>query len=111
VLRVKTDRTASDQFADVMPEDLLKFGMIPEFVGACPFITSVHNPGPRGADQILTEPKNAAVRQYRSCFELDAWTWSHRRRARGGRRSGILRGTGARGAARDTRGSPVVGDV
>src|SRR5437870_2544061 len=43
VLRVKTDRTASDQFADVMPEDLLKFGMIPEFVGRLPVITSVHN--------------------------------------------------------------------
>src|ERR1700735_125158 len=43
VLRVKTDKTTSDPFADVMPEDLLKFGMIPEFVGRLPVITSVHN--------------------------------------------------------------------
>ena len=43
VLRVKTDRVVADQFADVMPEDLLKFGMIPEFVGRLPVITSVHN--------------------------------------------------------------------
>src|SRR2546425_9290017 len=43
VLRVKNDRTTSDAFAEVMPEDLLKFGMIPEFVGRLPVITSVHN--------------------------------------------------------------------
>jgi len=43
VLRVKTDHVSADQFADVMPEDLLKFGMIPEFVGRLPVITSVHN--------------------------------------------------------------------
>ena len=43
VLRVKTGKTTADAFADVMPEDLLKFGMIPEFVGRLPVITSVHS--------------------------------------------------------------------
>src|SRR5690348_17695460 len=39
----RSDRTTTDAFAEVMPEDLLKFGMIPEFVGRLPVITSVHN--------------------------------------------------------------------
>jgi ATP-dependent Clp protease ATP-binding subunit ClpX len=71
VLRVKTDRASSDQFADVMPEDLLKFGMIPEFVGRLPVITSVHNLDRDALIQILTEPRNALVKQYRRLFELD----------------------------------------
>jgi ATP-dependent Clp protease ATP-binding subunit ClpX len=71
VLRVKTDKTESDRFADVMPEDLLKFGMIPEFVGRLPVITSVHNLDREALIRILTEPRNALVRQYRRLFELD----------------------------------------
>jgi ATP-dependent Clp protease ATP-binding subunit ClpX len=71
VLRVKTDRTSADQFAEVMPEDLLKFGMIPEFVGRLPVITSVHNLDRDALIQILTEPRNALVKQYRRLFELD----------------------------------------
>jgi len=69
VLRVRNANT--DQFADVMPEDLLKFGMIPEFVGRLPVITSVHNLDRDALIQILTEPRNALVKQYRRLFELD----------------------------------------
>src|SRR5215468_3175909 len=54
-----------------MPEDLLKFGMIPEFVGRLPVITSVHNLDRDALIQILTEPRNALVKQYRRLFELD----------------------------------------
>ena len=54
-----------------MPEDLLKFGMIPEFVGRLPVITSVHNLDREALIRILTEPRNALVRQYRRLFELD----------------------------------------
>jgi ATP-dependent Clp protease ATP-binding subunit ClpX len=54
-----------------MPEDLLKFGMIPEFVGRLPVITSVHNLDREALIQILTEPRNALVKQYRRLFELD----------------------------------------
>ena len=71
VLRVKTSKASADAFADVMPEDLLKFGMIPEFVGRLPVITSVHNLDRDALIQILTEPRNALVRQYRRLFELD----------------------------------------
>jgi ATP-dependent Clp protease ATP-binding subunit ClpX len=71
VLRVKNDRDLVDAFSDVMPEDLLKFGMIPEFVGRLPVITSVHNLDREALIRILTEPRNALVRQYRRLFELD----------------------------------------
>jgi ATP-dependent Clp protease ATP-binding subunit ClpX len=60
-----------DPFADVMPEDLLKFGMIPEFIGRLPVVTSVENLDRSALLQILTEPKNALVKQYRHLFEMD----------------------------------------
>jgi ATP-dependent Clp protease ATP-binding subunit ClpX len=98
VLRVKTDRTTSDPFADVMPEDLLKFGMIPEFVGRLPVITSVHNLDREALIQILTEPRNALVRQYRRLFELDGVDLEFTDDAlEAVADQAILRGTGARG--------------
>jgi len=69
ILRVRNANT--DQFGEVMSEDLLKFGMIPEFVGRLPVITSVHNLDRDALIQILTEPRNALVKQYRRLFELD----------------------------------------
>jgi ATP-dependent Clp protease ATP-binding subunit ClpX len=54
-----------------MPEDLLKFGMIPEFIGRLPIITSVENLDRPALMEILTEPKNALVKQYQKLFELD----------------------------------------
>ncbi|MDR3079380.1 MAG: ATP-dependent Clp protease ATP-binding subunit ClpX, partial [Streptomyces sp.] len=71
VLRVKTDRTASDQFAEVMPEDLLKFGMIPEFVGRLPVIATVDSLDRDALIEILTQPRNALVKQYARLFDLD----------------------------------------
>ena len=70
-LRTAQDREAADVFADVMPEDLLKFGLIPEFIGRLPVITSVSNLDKKALIQILTEPKNALVRQYQKLFDLD----------------------------------------
>jgi ATP-dependent Clp protease ATP-binding subunit ClpX len=98
VLRVKTDRTTADPFADVMPEDLLKFGMIPEFVGRLPVITSVHNLDRDALIRILTEPRNALVRQYRRLFELDGVDLEFTEDAlEAVADQAILRGTGARG--------------
>jgi len=71
VLRHRAKNVTEDTFAEVMPEDLLKFGMIPEFVGRLPVITSVHNLDRDALIQILTEPRNALVKQYRRLFELD----------------------------------------
>ncbi len=60
-----------DPFADVMPEDLLKFGMIPEFIGRLPIVTSVESLDKAALLQILTEPKNALVKQYAHLFDMD----------------------------------------
>jgi len=70
-LQLQADRTKKDIFGDVMPEDLLKFGMIPEFIGRLPIVTSVENLDKPALMQILTEPKNALVKQYERLFDLD----------------------------------------
>jgi ATP-dependent Clp protease ATP-binding subunit ClpX len=70
-LQDAADKNRKDIFADVMPEDLLKFGMIPEFIGRLPVITSVENLDKAALMQILTEPKNALVKQYQKLFNLD----------------------------------------
>jgi len=98
VLRSKEDRVSPDAFADVMPEDLLKFGMIPEFVGRLPVITSVHNLDREALILILTEPRNALVRQYHRLFELDNVDLEFTEDALEAiADQAILRGTGARG--------------
>jgi ATP-dependent Clp protease ATP-binding subunit ClpX len=70
-LKSSDDEEVNDFFADVMPEDLLKFGMIPEFIGRLPILTSVENLDRPALMEILTEPKNALVKQYQKLFELD----------------------------------------
>ena len=57
--------------AQVLPEDLLKFGLIPEFVGRLPVIGAVHNLDRDALVRILVEPKNALLRQYRKFFQFD----------------------------------------
>ena len=70
-LQTAEDKNRRDIFADVMPEDLLKFGMIPEFIGRLPVMTSVEQLDKPALMQILTEPKNALVKQYQKLFDLD----------------------------------------
>jgi ATP-dependent Clp protease ATP-binding subunit ClpX len=97
-LRSISDKSASDAFTDVMPEDLLKFGLIPEFIGRLPVITSVRNLDREALVQILTEPRNALVRQYQRLFELDGVELEFDADALGAiADQAILRGTGARG--------------
>lgn len=55
----------------IQPQDLVKFGLIPEFVGRIPIITHVDDLDEADLVRILTEPKNALVRQYQKLFELD----------------------------------------
>ena len=71
VLQSTEENSTRDFFAEVMPEDLLKFGMIPEFIGRLPILTSVENLDRPALMQILTEPKNALVKQYQRLFNLD----------------------------------------
>ncbi|MDP9395747.1 MAG: ATP-dependent Clp protease ATP-binding subunit ClpX, partial [Actinomycetota bacterium] len=97
-LRSKADVDASDVFGEVMPEDLLKFGMIPEFIGRLPVITSVHNLDREALVRILTDPKNALVKQYAKLFELDGVELEFTPDALDAvADQAILRGTGARG--------------
>jgi ATP-dependent Clp protease ATP-binding subunit ClpX len=64
-------RDEQELFSDVLPEDLHKFGLIPEFIGRLPVVTTVSPLDQDALMQILTEPKNALVRQYQRMFEID----------------------------------------
>ncbi len=72
--RVKKDLNISELLEQVHPADLVKFGLIPEFVGRIPVITHVDDLGEDDLVRILTEPKNALIRQYQKLFELDKVT-------------------------------------
>jgi len=83
---------------DVMPEDLIKFGLIPEFIGRLPVVTTVANLDRDALIAILTEPRNALTRQYRRLFELDGVELEFSDDAiEAIADQAILRGTGARG--------------
>ncbi|SDL14327.1 ATP-dependent Clp protease ATP-binding subunit ClpX [Arthrobacter sp. ok362] len=64
-------KNTTDSYGEVMPEDLLKFGLIPEFIGRLPVITTVSNLDRAALIQILSTPKNALVKQYQKMFQLD----------------------------------------
>jgi ATP-dependent Clp protease ATP-binding subunit ClpX len=67
-----SNETESDaMFAQVRPEDLVKFGLIPEFIGRLPLIASVNKLDQTALVQILTEPRNALIKQYQKLFEID----------------------------------------
>ncbi|GAB2576908.1 ATP-dependent Clp protease ATP-binding subunit ClpX [Kribbella endophytica] len=85
-------------YADVMPEDLLKFGLIPEFIGRLPVITTVSPLDRDALIKILSEPKNALVKQYRRLFEIDNVELEFSEDAvEAIADQALLRGTGARG--------------
>ena len=97
-LQSEKDKQAQDLFADVMPEDLLKFGMIPEFIGRLPIVTSVESLDRAALLKILTEPKNALVKQYQHLFEMDDVEFEITQEAlEVVADQAIARGTGARG--------------
>jgi ATP-dependent Clp protease ATP-binding subunit ClpX len=98
-LRSINDRAADDDvLAQVMPEDMLKFGLIPEFIGRLPVITNVRSLDRDALVKILTEPRNALVRQYQRLFELDGVELEFAPEALESiADQAILRGTGARG--------------
>ena len=64
-------RDTHELFSGVLPEDLIKYGLIPEFIGRLPVVCAVHQLKRADLVQILTEPKNALVRQYRKFFAFD----------------------------------------
>ena len=97
-LRRIADKDVGEILAKVLPEDLLKFGLIPEFIGRLPVISSVHSLDKQALVRILVEPKNALVKQYRKFFEFDGVELEFSDDAlEAVADQAILRGTGARG--------------
>ena len=70
-VRAPEERDAGEILKDVEPEDLLKFGLIPEFVGRVPVLATLNDLDEGALVQILTEPKNALVKQYKRLFEME----------------------------------------
>jgi ATP-dependent Clp protease ATP-binding subunit ClpX len=92
------EREQTDILASVLPEDLLKYGLIPEFIGRLPVITTVHQLDENALINILTEPKNALVRQYQRFFEFDGVELEFEEDALTAiAQQSMLRKTGARG--------------
>ncbi len=88
----------SDLYAEVQPQDLHKFGLIPEFIGRMPVVATVAPLDVEAMVKILTEPKNALVKQYQRMFEIDGVGLEFDEEAiRAIAEQALLRGTGARG--------------
>lgn len=70
-LDTQEERERVDMFEKVRPEDLVKFGLIPEFIGRLPVVATVENLDQDSLVKVLTEPKNSLVKQYQRLFEMD----------------------------------------
>ena len=70
-VRAADDRNTGDILREVEPEDLLKFGLIPEFVGRLPVLATLDDLDKDALVEILTQPKNALVKQYQGLFEME----------------------------------------
>lgn len=70
-IKSKKDLTLNECFKDLQPQDLLKFGLIPELIGRLPVITTLNQLDKNALIQILTKPKNSLIKQYKKLLELD----------------------------------------
>ncbi len=94
----KKDKKIGELLEQVQPEDLLKAGLIPEFIGRLPVIATLHELDEDALVDILTKPKNALVKQYRKLFELDGVKLGFAESAlRAVARKALERNAGARG--------------
>jgi ATP-dependent Clp protease ATP-binding subunit ClpX len=97
-VRSPDERLTGEILRDVEPEDLLKFGLIPEFIGRLPVIATLEDLDEPALIQILTEPKNALVRQYQRLFAMeDTELTFHEDALKAIAKHAIERKTGARG--------------
>ena len=97
-VRTKKERSLTDVFRDVEPEDLIKFGLIPELVGRMPVVATLAELSEDALVQILTEPKNALVKQYGKLLSMEGVDLEIRPNAlRAIARKALARKTGARG--------------
>ena len=97
-VRSQDDRQTGEVLREVEPEDLLKFGLIPEFVGRLPVLATLTDLDEEALIRILTEPKNALVKQYQRLFEMEEVKLTFQDDALSGiSQKAIERKTGARG--------------
>jgi ATP-dependent Clp protease ATP-binding subunit ClpX len=97
-IKSREERRVGDLLALIQPEDLLKYGLIPEFVGRLPVVATLHDLDEMALVRILREPKNAIVKQYQKYFELEKVRLKFTDDAVAAvAREAMKRGTGARG--------------
>ena len=97
-IKSREDRRVGDLLALIQPEDLLKYGLIPEFVGRLPVVATLHDLDEPALVRILREPKNAIIKQYQKYFELEKVRLKFTDDAVAAiAREAMKRGTGARG--------------
>ncbi len=97
-ISVRKDDTIDELFPEVMPQDLVRFGLIPEFIGRVPVSVALKSLDEDALMKILTEPKNALVKQFQKLFELDDVTLEFTEEAvKTIAEKAIARNTGARG--------------
>ncbi len=70
-VQTKAEKNVGDILSHILPEDLLKYGLIPEFVGRVPVVVTLHELDETALVNILSEPKNALVKQYKRLLEMD----------------------------------------
>ncbi|WP_394689863.1 ATP-dependent Clp protease ATP-binding subunit ClpX [Hoeflea sp.] len=97
-VRAQDERRVGEVLRALEPEDLVKFGLIPEFIGRLPVLATLEDLDEAALIQILTEPKNALVKQYQRLFEMeDVELTFHESALQEIAKRGIIRATGARG--------------
>src|SRR3989449_5851141 len=97
-IKSREDRRVGDLLAMIQPEDLLKYGLIPEFVGRLPVIATLHDLDEPALVRILKEPKNAIIKQYQKYFDLEKVRLKFTDDAVAAiAKEALKRGTGARG--------------
>ena len=97
-IQSKTDKKTGELLKHLMPQDLLKYGLIPEFIGRLPVVVTVDNLDEEALIKILTEPKNALTKQYEYLFELDNVYLEFKEEAlKAVAKQAVERETGARG--------------
>ena len=97
-VRAKKERNQSVLLDNILPEDLIKYGLIPEFVGRLPVVATLEQLDQEALVRILTEPKNSLIRQYQTIFEFEGVDLTFTEEAiRAVAREAIKRNVGARG--------------
>src|SRR5919202_6706603 len=97
-IKSKKDFKLGELLSQVQPEDLLKFGLIPEFIGRLPMIATLHELNEEALIDILTKPRNSLVKQFQKLFEMDGVKLKFTRGAlTAGATQALHRDSGARG--------------